>query len=106
MKKTVPLALMLLSFPAVAQADILVHNLDGHAWSIAVRHSSSTLNTEVPARGFMVLADGATTVQLQDRQGNVGGQPTDVEDGDQLAVKSGKIVREKGAAEGFDSSGF
>ena len=97
--KIVPLAVLALaSLPAIAHADILVHNLDGHTWEIAVRHPHSTLMTEVPKHGFMVLSDGASTVQLQDANGNAVGSAVDVEDGDKLTVKNGKIVREKGAA--------
>ena len=101
--KILPLAVLaLVSLPAIAHADILVHNLDGHTWEIAVRHPHSTLMTEVPKHGFMVLSDGASTVQLQDANGNAVGSPMDVEDGDKLTVKNGKIVREKGAAETND----
>ena len=98
--KILPLTVLaLVSLPAVAQADILVHNLDDHTWELAVRHPHSTLMTEVPKHGFMVLSDGASTVQLQDEKGNAIGSAVDVDDGDKLTVKNGKLIREKGAAE-------
>ena len=97
--KILPLTVLaLLAAPAVAHADILVHNLDGHTWELAVRHPTSTLMTEVPKHGFMVLSDGASTVQLQDANGNAVGAAIDVDDGDKLTVKNGRLTREKGAA--------
>ena len=102
--KIVPLVVLaVVAAPAVAHADILVHNLDGHTWELAVRHPDSTLDTEVPGHGYMVLADGASTVQLRDKEGNAVGAAVDVADGDKLTVKNGKIAREKGGAEGLQS---
>lgn len=88
----------------VAKADILLENKDGHVCRIAVRHPTSTVTTEIPARGFMVLSAGATSIQVRDKQGKDVGKPLDVEDGDRVTVKNGAITRVAGGA--GDSGGL
>lgn len=94
-----------MAFSAVASADILLENKDGHAWQIAIRHPVSTVTTEVPARGFMVLSEGALSVQIRDKSGNDVGKAVDVADGDRVTVKNGRLTRTPNGA-GDIASGF
>jgi len=87
------LASALLAAPAVARADVVVHNLDGRSWHLAVRHTDSVMTTDLPARASMVLDDDATSIQLRDARGEPVGQPMPVADGDRFTLKRGKILR-------------
>lgn len=82
-----------LALPAVASADIILKNKDGKKYQIAVRHSVAVSSTEVPARSYLIVTDGAETVQLRDLEGNPKGDPIVVADGDRLEVKGGKLTK-------------
>ena len=82
-----------LLLPAVASADIILKNKDAKKYQIAVRHSVAVSATEVPAKSYLIVTDGAETVQLRDAEGNPKGEPITVADGDRLEVKGGKLTK-------------
>lgn len=82
-----------LLFAPAAWADVIVHNQDGRAWQVAVRHNDSVITSELPARSSMVLDDDATSIQLRDTRGEPVGQAVPVADGDRFTLKRGKLLR-------------
>ena len=86
-------ASLLFLVPAAAQADIILKNKDGRAYQIAVRHSVATTRTDLPARSYLIVTEGAETVQLRDKEGNPKGEVITVADGDRLEVRGGKLTK-------------
>ena len=91
MRKTL-LALFFL-VPGVANADIILKNKDGKSYQISVRHSVSTTTTTVPARSYLIVTEGAASVQLRGPDGAPKGALIEVADGDRLELKGGKLVK-------------
>lgn len=79
--------------PAIASADIILKNKDAKAYQIAVRHSVAVTRTDVPARSYLIVTEGAETVQLRDAEGTPKGEVIIVADGDRLEVRGGKLVK-------------
>ena len=88
--------------PAVANADIILRNRDGRSYEIAVRHSVATTVTQVPAKSFLIVTEGAQHIQLRDRDGKPKGDTITVRDGDRLELKSGKLVKTGSAVAGAE----
>lgn len=86
-------AASLFLMPALAGADIILKNKDGRSYQIAVRHSVATTRTAVPARSYLIVTEGAETVQLRDKDGNPTGEVIAVADGDRLEVEDGRLVK-------------
>lgn len=80
-------------FPAVAGADIILKNRDGRSYQIDVRHSVAVTRTDLPARSYLIVTEGARTVQLVDKDGTPRGEVIEVTDGDRLEVKRGRLVK-------------
>lgn len=80
-------------FPAVAAADIILKNRDGRSYQIDVRHSVAVTRTDLPARSYLIVTEGARTVQLLDTDGTPRGDVIEVADGDRLEVKRGRLVK-------------
>ena len=91
--RTLLVAAGLAALPAAASADIILKNKDGRSYEIAVRHSVSTTRTTVPARSYLIVTEGAQTVQLRDGEGNPVGEPLEVADGDRLELSRGKLKK-------------
>lgn len=83
----------LVAAPAVANADVILRNRDGKSYEIAVRHSVATTVTQVPARSFLIVTDGAQTIQLRGKDGTPRGDSFTVKDGDRFELKNGKLVK-------------
>ena len=83
--------------PALAHADIVLKNRDGRSYTIAVRHSVATTSTKLPGGSYMIVSDGAETVQLRDLDGNPKGEPITVADGDRFEVRHGKLTKTSAA---------
>ena len=83
--------------PAAAAADIILKNSDGKAYQISVRHSVAVTRTDLPARSYLIVTEGAKTVQLLDADGSPKGEVIDVADGDRLELKRGRLVKTAGA---------
>lgn len=79
--------------PATASADIILKNKDGRSYEIAVRHSVSTTRTTVPARSYLIVTEGALSVQLRDSDGNPKGELIELADGDRLELSRGKLKK-------------
>lgn len=86
-------AVALVLVPALAGADIILKNRDGKSYQIAVRHSVAVTRTDVPARSYLIITEGAETVQLRDAEGTPTGEVIKVADGDRLEVKAGRLVK-------------
>ena len=79
--------------PGIAGADIILKNKDGKAYQIAVRHSVATTRTDVPAKSYLIVTEGAETVQLRGSDGEPKGDIITVADGDRLEVRAGRLVK-------------
>lgn len=79
--------------PATATADIILKNKDGRSHQIAVRHSVSTTTTTVPPRSYLIVTEGALSVQLRDSEGNPKGERIELADGDRLELSGGKLKK-------------
>lgn len=89
-----------IALPAVSHADLLLKNHDRRAYDIAVRYNVATSIQNVPSGTYIVITEGANSVQLRDKDGNPLGDPVEVGDGDRLYVKGGKLrVKKEVAAE-------
>lgn len=86
-------AAALFLLPALAHADIILKNKDGKSYQIAVRHSVAVTRTDLPARSFLIVTEGAQTVQLRDEEGNPKGDVIAVADGDRLEVSGGRLTK-------------
>ncbi len=79
--------------PGIAHADIILNNKDGRSYQIAVRHSVAVTRTDLPARSYLIVTEGAETVQLRDAGGNPKGEVIAVADGDRLEVRAGRLTK-------------
>jgi hypothetical protein len=91
------IAASLFLLPALAHADIILKNKDGKSYQIAVRHSVAVTRTDLPARSYLIVTEGAETVQLRDGDGNPKGDIITVVDGDRLEVRGGKLTKTSSA---------
>ena len=85
----------LLLLPEIAGADIILKNKDGKAYQIAVRHSVATTRTDVPARSYLIVTEGAETVQLRDAEGTPKGEIIAVTDGGRLVKTASAPTAQK-----------
>ena len=81
------------AFPAVAHADILLKNKDRKPYQLAIRHEVTTTVVDVPAGSYLVVTEGARTVQVRDAQGNATGEAIPVSEGDRLMLQNGKLQK-------------
>lgn len=82
-----------LSLPAIAHADILLKNKDRKPYQLAIRHDVTTTIVDVPAGSYMVVTEGARSVQVRDGQGNPKGEPIMVSEGDRLMLQNGQLKK-------------
>lgn len=82
-----------LALPSLAHADILLKNKDRRSYQLAIRHEVTTTIVDVPANTYMVVTEGARSVQVRDAQGNPKGEPIMVSEGDRLMLQNGQLKK-------------
>ncbi len=93
MKLAIPVFAFLFAIPVTAGAEVILKNRDSRAYQLAIRHPNATKTMTIPSGSYLIVSDGAQTIQLRDTNGRPRGEPVAIVEGDRLEVRGGKLVK-------------